>query len=132
MKILEINGRISPSSASIYRQCLSNGDPYKALIDICCDRRPENPIPNGLLGGTFILQTFGNYRAENLLDFELANQMKDVNVRVKKEQCIAVESDSGCNLATVNIVGKKYQEILAKANIIRHQLLKQPELSPTE
>ena len=39
-------------------------------------------------------------------------------------------SVSGFTLATVNLVGNSYKEIHQKANVIRRQLLKQPEFSP--
>ena len=130
IKILEINGRMIPISASLYRQCLNQGDPYTALISICMGEKPKNPTHNGLVGGIFYMTTFAKDIAKNLFDFELANQFSNLEIRASPEHKITEISASGLTLATVNLVGNSYAEIHEKANDIRRKLLKQPEFSP--
>ena len=130
IKVMEINGRMSPVSAALYRQCLNRGDPYTALIQIGMGEKPKTPTPNGLVGGLFYITTFGTDIAENLFDFEQAHSLPNVEVRATPKQEIAEISDRGFPLATVTLVGNSYEEIKQRANTIRRQLLKQPELSP--
>ncbi len=130
IKVMEINGRMIPISASLYRQCLNHGDPYTALIATCMGERPKNPTQNGLVGGIFYLTTFAKDIARNLFDFELANRFDNVEIRATPEQEIAEITPSGLTLATVNLVGNSYAEIHEQANNIRRKLLKQPEFSP--
>lgn len=130
IKVIEINGRMIPISAPLYRQCLNQGDPYTALISIAMGTRPKNPTFNGLVGGIFYLTTFAKDIAKNLFNFELASQFSNVEVRVSPEQEITEISVSGLTLATVNLVGNSYVEIHDKANNIRRKLLKQSEFSP--
>ncbi|WP_293137111.1 ATP-grasp domain-containing protein [Okeania sp. SIO3I5] len=130
IKVMEINGRMIPISASLYRQCLNQGDPYTALISIAMGSRPKTPTLNGLFGGIFYMTTFAKDIAKNLFDFELANQFDNLEIRANSEQEITEISASGFTLAAVNLVGNSYAEIHEKANNIRRQLLKQPEFSP--
>ena len=130
IKVMEINGRMIPISAALYRQCLNQGDPYTALIQIGMGCRPKIPTVNGLVGGIFYITTFGKDMAKNLLDFEKANGLPNIEMRVTPQQKITEIGASGCALATVNLVGNSYAEIHEQANTIRRQLLKQPELSP--
>ncbi|MDJ1174627.1 ATP-grasp domain-containing protein [Roseofilum capinflatum] len=130
IKIMEINGRMIPISASLYRQCLNQGDPYSALISIGMGDRPKAPTLNGLVGGIFYLTTFAKDRAENLFDFELAEKFDNIEIRVNPKQEIAEISPSGFTLATVNLVGNSYEVIHEKANNIRRKLLKRPNFSP--
>ena len=126
LKVMEINGRMIPISAALYRQCLSHGDPYTALIQIGMGCRPQTPTVNGLVGGIFYITTFAKGIAKNLFDFEIANGLPNIELRVTPEQEITEISASGCALATVNLVGNSYAEIHEQANSIRRQLLKQP------
>lgn len=130
IKIMEINGRMIPISASLYRQCLNQGDPYTALIQIGMGYQPKIPTLNGLVGGIFYITTFGQDLAKNLFDFEIAQSLSNLEIRVIPEQEITETSASGFPLATVNLVGNSYEEIHQQANSLRKQLLKQPELSP--
>lgn len=130
IKVMEINGRMIPISASLYRQFLNQGDPYTALIQIGMGVPPKTPTENGLVGGIFYITTFAKGIAENLFDFERANSIPNIEMRVTPQQEITAISASGYALATVNLVGNSYAEIHAQANTIRRQLLKQPELSP--
>ncbi len=130
IKVMEINGRMIPISASLYRQCLNQGDPYTALIQIGMGYQPKTPTLNGLVGGIFYITTFAQDLAKNLLDFAIANSLPNVEIRVTPEQEITDISASGFPLATVNLVGNSYEEIQQQANSLRRQLLKQPELSP--
>ncbi|RQH40899.1 ATP-grasp domain-containing protein [Okeania hirsuta] len=130
IKVMEINGRMIPISASLYRQCLNQGDSYTALISIGMGSTPKAPTLNGLVGGIFYLTTFAKDIAKNLFDFELASQFSNLEIRASPEQEITEISASGLTLATVNLVGNSYAEIHQQANNIRRQLLKQPEFSP--
>lgn len=130
IKVMEINGRMIPVSASLYRQCLNGGDPYTALIGTGMGERPKTPTLNGLVGGIFYLTTFAKGLAKNLFDFELAKQIDRLEIRTSPEQEIAEITPSGFTLATVNLVGNSYGEIRERANVIRRQLLKQPDCSP--
>jgi hypothetical protein len=130
IKIMEINGRMIPISATLYRQCLNQGGPYTALIQIGMGDMPKTPTLNGLVGGIFYIQTFGKDIANNLFNFDLAKEISNVEIRASPQQEIAANSSSGFALATVNLVGNSYEEIHKQANIIRRQLLKQPESSP--
>ncbi|NEQ81907.1 MAG: hypothetical protein F6K26_17130, partial [Moorea sp. SIO2I5] len=130
IKVMEINGRMIPISASLYRQCLNQGDPYTALIQIGMGCQPKTPTLNGLVGGIFYITTFGKDIAENLIDFEIANSIHHLEMRVTPEEKITDIGASGFPLATVNLVGNSYDEIHQKANSLRRQLLKQPEFSP--
>lgn len=130
IKIMEINGRMIPISASLYRQCLNQGDPYTALIQIGMGCQPKIPTLNGKVGGIFYITTFGEDLVKNLFDFEIAHSLPNLEIRVTPEQEITEIGTSGFPLATVNLVGNSYEEIHKKANSLRRQLLKQPELSP--
>ena len=130
IKVMEINGRMIPISAMLYRQCLSQGDPYTALIQIGMGDRPKIPTLNGLVGGIFYITTFAQNIAKNLFDFDQAKQRPNVEIRASPEQEITENSVTGFALATINLVGKSYEEINKEANLIRQQLLKQPEFSP--
>ncbi|MEL7039227.1 MAG: ATP-grasp domain-containing protein [Cyanobacteria bacterium J06592_8] len=130
IKVMEINGRMIPISASLYRQCLNQGDPYTAIISIGMGEKPKNPTLNGLVGGIFYMTTFAKDIAKNLFDFELANQFYNLEIRASPEQEITKISASGLTLATVNLVGNSYEEIHQQANDIRRKLLKKPEFSP--
>ena len=130
IKIMEINGRMIPVSASLYRQCLNQGDPYTALIEIGMGYQPKTPTLNGKVGGIFYITTFGEDLAQNLFDFEMAYSLPNLEIRVTPEQEITEISTSGFALATVNLVGNSYEEIHQQANNLRRQLLKEPELSP--
>ncbi len=130
IKVMEINGRMIPISATLYHQCLNQGDPYTALIQIGMGYQPKIPTLNGLVGGIFYLTTFSKDIAINLFDFELAKEMPHVEIRASPQQEVTENSVSGFALATVNLVGNSYEEIHQKANVIRRQLLKQPEFSP--
>ncbi len=130
IKVMEINGRMIPISAALYRQCLNQGDPYTALIQIGMGYQPKTPTPNGLVGGIFYITTFGQDLAKNLLDFAIANSLPNLEIRVTPEQEITDISASGFPLATVNLIGNSYEEIHQQANSLRQQLLKQPALSP--
>ena len=127
---MEINGRMIPISASLYRQCLNQGDPYTALISIGMGSQPKVPTHNGLVGGIFYLTTFAQDIAKNLFDFKLASQFSNLEIRASPQQEITQISASGFTLATVNLVGNSYAEIHEEANNIRRKLLKQPEFSP--
>ena len=129
IKVMEINGRMIPVSASLYRQCLNRGDPYTALISISMGGSPKTPTENGLVGGLFYITTFARGIAKNLFDFERANSIANIEIRSDPEQEIA-ESTNGFPLATINLVGNSYAEIQEQANLIRRQLLRQPEFYP--
>ncbi|MGD1804099.1 ATP-grasp domain-containing protein [Dapis sp. BLCC M126] len=129
IKVMEINGRMIPISASLYRQCLNQGDPYTAIISIAMGSRPKTPTLNGLVGGIFYITTFAKDIAKNLFDFELASQFSNLEIRVSPELEITEISASGFTLATVNLVGNSYAEIHEQANNIRRELLKQPKFS---
>ncbi len=130
IKIMEINGRMIPVCASLYRQCLNQGDSYTALIEIGMGCQPKTPTLNGKVGGIFYITTFGEDLAQNLFDFEMAHSLPNLEFRVTPEQEITEISTSGFALATVNLVGNSYEEIHQQANSLRRQLLKKPELSP--
>lgn len=130
IKLLEINGRMIPISASLYRQCLDGGDSYTALISMAMGFSAQTPTQNGLVGGRFYITTFAKGLAKNLFDFERASNILDIEIRADPQQEIAETSANGFPLATVNLVGNSYAEINERANIIRRQLLKKPEFSP--
>lgn len=130
IKVMEVNGRMIPISTSLYRQCLNQGDPYTALIEIGMGYQPKTPTLNGLVGGIFYLQTFAKDFVKNLFDFQLADNLPNVEVRANPQQEIKEISAGGFTLAAVNLVGKSYGEISQQANTLRRKLLKQPEFSP--
>ncbi|NER07825.1 MAG: hypothetical protein F6K17_37355, partial [Okeania sp. SIO3C4] len=115
---MEINGRMIPISASLYRQCLNQGDPYTALISICMGYRPKAPTLKGLVGGIFYMTTFAKDIAKNLFYFELANKFDNLEIWASPEQKITEISASGFTLATVNLVGNSYAEIHEQGNNI--------------
>ena len=126
IKVMEINGRMIPISASLYRQCLEGGDPYTALISIGMGASPKAPTHNGLVGGIFYITTFARGIAKNMFDFERAKSIPNIEIRAYPEREIAQTSSNGFALATVNLVGNSYAEIQDRANLIRGQLLIQP------
>ncbi|MDB9517250.1 ATP-grasp domain-containing protein [Roseofilum reptotaenium CS-1145] len=130
IKLMEINGRMIPISAALYRQCLNQGDPYTALISIAMGSRPKTPTLNGLVGGIFYITTFAKGIAKDIFDFELAHQFSDLEVRLNPEEEITETSSSGLTIAALNLVGNSYAEIHEQADRVRRQLLKQPEFSP--
>ena len=125
IKVMEINGRMIPISASLYRQCLNRGDPYTALISIGMGASPKTPTENGLVGGIFYITTFAQGIAKNLFDFEKAKSIANIEIRSYPEQEISKSTNSFA-LATVNLVGNSYEKIHQKANLIRGSLLRQP------
>ncbi|MDJ1183750.1 ATP-grasp domain-containing protein [Roseofilum casamattae] len=130
IKLMEINGRMAPTSAFLYRQCLDRGDPYTALIAIGMGDKVKTPTQKPLVGGIFYLTSFARGMAKDLFDFELAHQFANLEVQVKPEQEITEVGASGFTLATMNLVGRSYVEIKEKADRIRRKLLKKPEFSP--
>ena len=130
LTVMEVNGRMAPAAAPLYRQCLSQGDPYTALINLGLGDRVSEPTLNGQVGGTFYLSTLGQGLAEDFLDFESARQFENLEIRVKPQQAIVQNGLTSVSLATVSLVGRNYQELHSEANKIRQLVLKQPDLSP--
>jgi hypothetical protein len=105
LKVMEVNGRMAPVAAPLYRQCLNQGDPYTALIVMGIGHQPREPTPNGFVGGIFYITTLAQDKAKNLLDFEQTNHISNIEIRVDPEQEITGVGLNGFPLATVSLVG---------------------------
>lgn len=123
LALIEINGRLSPVSATIYRQCLINGDPYEAILKMSQNETLEKPVWNDLYGVLFYVTVFSEGLAEELIDFKLAESLPEVEMRVKQGQYIHHNEEMGTNLASFSLIGKSYEDMCHQADVIRKSLL---------
>ena len=83
-----------------------------------------------MVGGQFNFITFGEDWAENLLNFERARAIPQLNLYVSEGDWVKQVSEFGIVLAQIDLFGRSYEEIGAEANRLRRLLLKQAESSP--
>jgi hypothetical protein len=123
LKLIEINGRLSPASTTLYRQCLINGDPYEALLQMSQSDCPAPPKWNNLYGGLFYVTVFSEGLAEELIDFKAIETFPEIEMRVKPNQYIDCNKDMGTNVASFSLIGECYEDMCSQADIIRNTLL---------
>ena len=123
LKLIEVNGRLSPVSTTIYRQCLINGDPYGALLKMSQNEQPKKPKWNNLYGALFYVTVFSEGWAKELIDFKAAKLLPNIEMRVKPNQYIDRNDDMGTNIASFSLIGKCYEDMCSQADIIRKSLL---------
>ncbi|MGH8010711.1 MAG: hypothetical protein ACREQ3_27280, partial [Candidatus Binatia bacterium] len=104
---------------------------YEAGLALACGRNPPMPAAHtDAVGGQFNFITFGEDRAESLLDFDQARAVPGLTAYVSPGQWVKQVSEFGIVLAQIDLFGSSYEEIHAEANRLRRQLLKQPDSSP--
>ena len=128
--LTEINGRAASCFYNLYRHCLGTCV-YEAGLALACGRNPTlEAARTGVVGGQFNFITFGEDRAENLLNFERARAIPQLNLYVSEGDWVKQVSEFGIVLAQIDLFGRSYEEIRAEANRLRRLLLKQPQNSP--
>jgi len=128
--LTEINGRAASCFYNLYRRCLGTCI-YEAGLTLASGHNPHLPATRtDTVGGQFNFITFGEDRAENLLDFERARAVSGLTMYVSPGQWVRQMSEFGIVLAQIDLFGRSYEEIHAEAERLRRLLLKQPGSSP--
>jgi len=128
--LTEINGRAATCFYNLYRHCLGTCI-YEAGLALACGHNPPlPPTPNGTVGTQCNFVTFGNDRAENLIDFDRAQTIPPLALYVSPGDWVKPVSEFGFVLAQIDLFGRSYAEIKEEVEQLRRLLLKQPETSP--
>lgn len=128
--LTEINGRAASCFYHLYRRCLG-ACIYEAGLALASGHNPSLPPTHAtMVGGQFNLITFGEDRADALLDLDRVQDVPALNVFVSPDQGVKQVSEFGIVLAQIDIFGQSYEEIHAEAERLRRLLLRQPEKSP--
>lgn len=136
----EVNGRSASVweplyqgtyGASVYEGMLHlSVDAPERVHDAAPDWKPESSGER--IGGQFHAVTFGEGPASEFVDFEYARGVPDTDLElfVDPDDTIDQTRTSGVWLARFHLFGDGYDDILARADEIRANLLKRPEDSP--
>ncbi|MBI3304417.1 MAG: ATP-grasp domain-containing protein [Deltaproteobacteria bacterium] len=128
--LTEINGRAATCFYNLYRNCL-RACVYEAGLALACGRNPTiDTARTDVVGGQFNFITFGEDRAEHLLDFARARMIPQLTLYISEGDWVKQVSEFGIVLAQIDLFGRSYEEIRAEAERLRRLLLKQPESSP--
>ena len=128
--LTEINGRAATCFYNLYRQCLG-ACIYEAGLQLACGREPTVQFDAATrVGGQFNFITFGEDRADQLLDFARARTIPELSLYFSETDQVKQMSEFGIVLAQLDLFGSSYEEIHAKAEQLRRLLLRQPEQSP--
>ena len=138
--ITEVNGRTASVWEPLYQGAFDTSV-YEGIVHLHADRpeRTEAVQPDWTpepetdrMGIQFHVVTFGEGPAEDFFDFEYARSVPDTDVEIFVEPGEEIEQTrtSGFWLARFHLFGEDYDEMLARADEIRANMLKQPDLSP--
>lgn len=103
-----------------------------AEYQACLNEAPTDFLTSDRLGGQFHVITFGEGIASEFLDFDFIRRTEVPKIEVFVDETTEVKQTrtSGFWLARFELYGNSYQELSEKADELRQNLLKKPELSP--
>ena len=124
LRLTEVNGRAAVSFAGLHRAALG-ANIFAAVADLACGKEPaECPQPTGHVAGQFNLISFQEAKAAELLDFEAAATIAELVLFHDPGHSIRPVSEFGSVLGQIELVGGSYEEIHARAEEIRKQVLR--------
>ncbi len=133
----EVNGRAASVWHNLYKNTFDISL-YNAILYLSCGEAEKcyNESPKAIdekrVGGQFHVITYGEGLAENFLDFEFIDSIKDPEIEIfaPKGTLIKQTRTTGYWLARFHLYGSDFNEICKKADDLRKNMLKQPKLSP--
>ena len=122
IRLTELNGRAAASFANLYDAAL-DADIFAAIADVACGADPE-PLPRatGRVAGQFSIITSGEGRAGELIDFDQAARVPELDLLYGADDEIRQAGAFGVLLAQVELSGASYDAIHRKAGEIRRRL----------
>ncbi|XP_006814180.1 uncharacterized protein LOC102801662 [Saccoglossus kowalevskii] len=129
---MEINARMFSPLLQIYRQCLQNGDPVEALLNMGSNMPVKSPEFKGSYGMNSMITTYTSGRADELLDYNEVNQVKEIRPLYASTDNVPLPNgDQGTMLAIADITAESYQGVLDKYEEICGRVVKMPQWSPS-
>ncbi|MFB6109703.1 MAG: acetyl-CoA carboxylase biotin carboxylase subunit family protein [Halodesulfurarchaeum sp.] len=138
--ITEVNGRTASVWEPLYQGAFDTSV-YEGILHLHADHpertaaiepdwSPDSSVDR--MGIQFHVITFGEGPAEEFLDFEYARTVPDTDIEIFVEPGEEIEQTrtSGFWLARFHLFGDDYDELVARADELRTNMLKQPERSP--
>ena len=124
LRLTEVNGRAAVCFAGIYDPALG-ASIFEAVADLACGLPPRaTPRDTGLVAGQFNLITFADDYAGNLADYAAAAEVEGLSLFRAENDRVRPVSEFGVVLGQVEIAGKTYEEIHARAEAVRRRVLK--------
>lgn len=124
LRLTEVNGRAAVCFAGIYDPVLG-ASIFEAVADLACGLPPRaTPRDTGLVAGQFNLITFADDYAGNLADYAAAADVEGLSLFRAEHERVRPVSEFGVVLGQLEIAGKSYEELHARAEEVRRRVLK--------
>ncbi len=124
LRLTEINARAAVSFAGLHRVALA-ANIFAAVADLACGKEPaERPRPTGRVAGQFNLISFAEASAAELIDFKAAAAIPELVLFHEPGDSIRAVSEFGSVLGQIELEGDLYEELHARAEAIRKQVLR--------
>jgi len=120
----EINGRAAVCFNELYELAMS-WPIFAAIADLACGICPVEPAAPRRVAGQFNITTLAEGEAGALMDYAAAESIPGLSLLRPAHSRIRQTSQFGVVLAQLEIAGNTYEEIHARAEQVRLQLLQQ-------